>query len=183
MLAPVPRSTIHGQKSFAWLHWPFASARCLPPRSANARLRDARARFGHTGNSGPENRLVVPVGRCGKANPWRNIIVHQTEGDGVGKIRRDAAGEDPDPARRHGLGGNRRIVYWAMPEDAIPIHGDGANRNDNKYIDDGLTFRQVLKNNSIGVGFAGNFDENCGILVGVGIIDRNVHPTAIQTLR
>jgi hypothetical protein len=48
-------------------------------------------------------------------------------------------------------------VYWAVPEDAIPAHGHGANRNDNKYIDNGPTFRQVLKSNSIGVEFAGNF--------------------------
>ena len=26
-------------------------------------------------------------------------------------------------------------VYWSMPETAITTHGDGANRNDNKYID------------------------------------------------
>jgi N-acetyl-anhydromuramyl-L-alanine amidase AmpD len=45
-------------------------------------------------------------------------------------------------------------VYWAVPEDAIATHGDGANRNDN-----GPTFRQVLKTNSIGVEFAGNFPD------------------------
>ena len=31
-------------------------------------------------------------------------------------------------------------VYWATPETAIPTHGDGANRNDNKYIDNSKTY-------------------------------------------
>ena len=30
-------------------------------------------------------------------------------------------------------------VYWSVPETAIPTHGDGANRNDNKYIDNRST--------------------------------------------
>jgi hypothetical protein len=33
----------------------------------------------------------------------------------------------------------RDIVHWAVPEDAIPTHGDAANRNDDKYIDNGPT--------------------------------------------
>jgi hypothetical protein len=50
-------------------------------------------------------------------------------------------------------------VYWAVPETAIPTHGDGANRNDNKFIDNKPTYHQVLKGNSIGVEFAGNFPD------------------------
>jgi len=50
-------------------------------------------------------------------------------------------------------------VYWAVPEDAIATHGDGANRNDDKYIDNEATFRHVLKGNSLGVEFAGNFAD------------------------
>jgi hypothetical protein len=46
-----------------------------------------------------------------------------------------------------------------VPEDAIPTHGDGANRNDNKFIDNGPTFHQVIKSNSIGVEFSGNFPD------------------------
>jgi N-acetylmuramoyl-L-alanine amidase len=41
----------------------------------------------------------------------------------------------------------------------VPTHGDGANRNDNKYIDNGPTFRQVVGSNSIGVEFAGNHPD------------------------
>jgi hypothetical protein len=51
------------------------------------------------------------------------------------------------------------VVYWAAPENAIPTHGDGANRNDNKYVDNSTTYRKVLKTNSIGVEFAGNFPD------------------------
>jgi hypothetical protein len=50
-------------------------------------------------------------------------------------------------------------VYWAVPENLVPTHGDGANRNDNKYIDNGPTFHQVVGSNSIGVEFAGNYPD------------------------
>ena len=50
-------------------------------------------------------------------------------------------------------------VYWAVAEDLVPTHGDGANRNDSKYIDNGPTFHQVVGNNSIGVEFAGNYPD------------------------
>ena len=50
-------------------------------------------------------------------------------------------------------------VYWAVAENLVPTHGDGGNRNDNKYIDNRPTFRQVVGNNSVGVEFAGNFPD------------------------
>jgi hypothetical protein len=103
---------------------------------------------------------LAPWGDVAKANPWRNIIVHQTEG-GAGSARYGALQQAKNPTRR-GVTvwvETDGTVYWAVPEDAIPTHGDGANRNDNKYIDNGPTFRQVLKGNSIGVEFAGNFPD------------------------
>src|SRR5437667_152010 len=48
------------------------------------------------------------------------------------------------------------IVYWSTAENAIPTHGDGANRNDNKYIDNSKTYRTVIRTNTIGVEFNGN---------------------------
>jgi hypothetical protein len=92
--------------------------------------------------------------------PWRNIIVHQTEG-GAGSARYGATEQAKTPTRR-GVTvwvETDGTVYWAVPETAIPTHGDGANRNDNKYIDNRPTYRQVLKGNSIGVEFAGNFPD------------------------
>ncbi len=50
-------------------------------------------------------------------------------------------------------------VYWSVPETAIPLHGDGANRNDNKYIRNLTTYRQVIHTNSLGVEFVGNFPD------------------------
>jgi len=103
---------------------------------------------------------LSPWGDVAKANPWRNIIVHQTEG-GAGSAKYGALAQAKNPTRR-GVTvwvETDGTVYWAVPEDAIPTHGDGANRNDNKYIDNGPTFRQVLKTNSIGVEFAGNFRD------------------------
>ena len=49
-------------------------------------------------------------------------------------------------------------VYWSTAETAIPTHGDGANRND-KYIDNSKTYRSVIKTNSIGVEFVGNYPD------------------------
>jgi hypothetical protein len=48
-------------------------------------------------------------------------------------------------------------VYWAVAGHLVPTHGDGGNRNDNKYIDNGPTFHRVVGNNSVGVEFAGIF--------------------------
>jgi hypothetical protein len=92
--------------------------------------------------------------------PWRNIIVHQTEGP-AGSARRGAQEQAKNPTRR-GVTiwvETDGTVYWALPETAIPTHGDGANRNDNKYIDNRATYRQVLKGNSLGIEFAGNFPD------------------------
>ena len=84
---------------------------------------------------------LSPWGDVAKANPWRNIIVHQTEGaGGLGAARRDAQAKNPT---RRGVTvwvETDGTVYWAVPENAIPTHGDGANRNDNKYIDNGRPF-------------------------------------------
>jgi hypothetical protein len=103
---------------------------------------------------------LSPWGDISKANAWRNIIVHQTEGP-AGSARSGALEQAKNPTRR-GVTvwvETDGTVYWAVPEDAIPTHGDGANRNDNKFIDNGPTFRQVLKGNSIGVEFSGNFPD------------------------
>jgi hypothetical protein len=92
--------------------------------------------------------------------PWRNIIVHQTEGP-AGSARAGALAQARHPTRR-GVTiwvETDGTVYWAVPETAIPTHGDGANRNDNKYIDNRASYHQVLKTNSIGVEFAGNFPD------------------------
>jgi hypothetical protein len=95
-----------------------------------------------------------------KANAWRNIIVHQTEGP-TGSARNGALEQFKNPTRR-GVTiwlETNGTVYWAVREDLIPTHGDGANRNDNKFIDNAPTFHQVVRANSIGVEFAGNFPD------------------------
>jgi hypothetical protein len=94
------------------------------------------------------------------AAPWRNIIVHQTEGP-AGSARNGALEQAKQPTRR-GVTvwvETDGTVYWAVPETAIPTHGDGANRNDNKFIDNRPTYRQLVMGNSIGVEFAGNFPD------------------------
>jgi hypothetical protein len=89
--------------------------------------------------------------------PWTNIILHQTEG-APGSARGMAQAQAKHPARR-GVTlwvETDATIYWATPETAITTHGDGANRNDNKYIDNSKTYRQVTRSNSIGVEFNGN---------------------------
>jgi N-acetylmuramoyl-L-alanine amidase len=103
---------------------------------------------------------LAPWGDVARAHPWRNIIVHQTEGPS-GSARGGALEQAKNPTRR-GVTvwvETDGTVYWAVPETLVPTHGDGANRNDNKYIDNGATFHQVIRTNSIGVEFAGNFPD------------------------
>src|SRR5882724_12847675 len=103
---------------------------------------------------------LAPWGDVAKAHPWRNIIVHETEGP-TGSARGGAQLQAKHPTRR-GVTvwvETDGTVYWAVPETLVPTHGDGANRNDSKYIDNGPTFHQVIGSNSIGVEFAGNYPD------------------------
>jgi hypothetical protein len=100
---------------------------------------------------------LAPWGELARAHPWRNIIVHQTEGP-AGSARGGATEQNKNPTRRGVMVWVETdgTVYWAVAENLIPTHGDGGNRNDNKYIDNGPTYHQVIGNNSVGVEFAGN---------------------------
>jgi hypothetical protein len=101
-----------------------------------------------------------PLGHPARANGWKNIIVHQTEGP-TGSARGGAAEQFAHPTRR-GVTlwvETDGTVYWSTAENAIPTHGDGANRNDNKYIDNAATYHAVVRTNSIGVEFAGNYPD------------------------
>src|SRR5271163_4060372 len=76
---------------------------------------------------------LSPWGDVAKAHHWQNIIVHQTEGPS-GSARGGAAEQHKNPTRR-GVTvwvETDGTVYWAVPENLVPTHGDGANRNDNK---------------------------------------------------
>jgi hypothetical protein len=103
---------------------------------------------------------LAPWGDVAKAHAWRNIIVHQTEGP-AGSARGGAALQLKNPTRR-GVTvwvETDGTVYWAVSETLVPTHTDGADRNDNKYIDNGPTFHQVNAVTSIGVEFAGNYPD------------------------
>jgi N-acetylmuramoyl-L-alanine amidase len=101
-----------------------------------------------------------PLGDPAGANSWQNIIVHQTEGS-AGSARSLALAQAKNPSKRGvtlwvEIDGT---VYWSTAETAIPTHGDGANRNDNKYLDNSKTYRSVIKANSIGIEFVGNYPD------------------------
>jgi hypothetical protein len=110
----------------------------------------------------PGLRIVYlnPLGDPDEANRWRNILAHQTEGP-PGSARAAALGQAANPTKR-GVTlwvETDGTAYWATSESAIPTHGDGANRNDNKYIDNSKTFHMVVKTNTIGVEFIGNYPD------------------------
>jgi hypothetical protein len=95
-----------------------------------------------------------------KAHPWKNIIVHQTEGP-AGSARGGATEQHKNPTRRGVMVWVETdgTVYWAVADDLVPTHTDGADRNDNKYVDNSKTYHQVNKDTSIGVEFAGNYPD------------------------
>src|SRR5262245_38233828 len=109
---------------------------------------------------GVKSVYLHALGNPADANKWKHIIAHQAEGP-AGSARALATEQAKNPTKR---GVTLWVetdgpVYWATAETAIPTHGDGANRNDNKYIDNAKTYRQVLKDNSIGVEFIGNYPD------------------------
>src|SRR5262249_13155472 len=102
----------------------------------------------------PGLRIVYlnPLGNPAAATNWRNIIAHQPEGP-AGSTRNLALAQFANPTKRGVMlwVETDGTVYWATAETAIPTQGDGANRNDNKYIDNGPTWHTVVKTNTIGV--------------------------------
>jgi N-acetylmuramoyl-L-alanine amidase len=103
---------------------------------------------------------LAPWGDVAHAHPWRNIIVHQTEGP-AGSARGGAQEQAKNPTRRGVMVWVETdgTVYWAVADHLVPTHTDGADRNDNKYIDNAKTYHQVNKDTSIGVEFAGNYPD------------------------
>jgi hypothetical protein len=103
---------------------------------------------------------LAPWGDVAKSHPWKNIIVHQTEGP-AGSARGGALEQAKNPTRRGVMVWVETdgTVYWAVSETLVPTHTDGANRNDNKYVDNSRTYHQVNKDTSIGVEFAGNYPD------------------------
>jgi len=103
---------------------------------------------------------LAPWGDVAKAHPWANIIVHQTEGP-AGSARFGAQEQSKNPTRRGVMVWVETdgTVYWAVADNLVPTHTDGADRNDNKYIDNSKTYHRVNKDTSIGVEFAGNYPD------------------------
>src|SRR5262245_66663503 len=111
----------------------------LPPG-----FRDLAKRSGEPQVPGLNIVYLHPLGSPAEASRWRNIIVHQTEGP-AGSAKAMAQGQAKDPTKRGVMiwVETNGTVYWSTAETAIPTHGDGANRNDNRYIDNSKTYRSV----------------------------------------
>jgi hypothetical protein len=103
---------------------------------------------------------LAPWGDVARAHPWKNIIVHQTEGP-AGSARGGAAEQSKNPTRRGVMVWVETdgTVYWAVADHLVPTHTDGADRNDNRYVDNSKTYHQVNKDTSIGVEFSGNYPD------------------------
>jgi hypothetical protein len=123
-------------------------------------FRELAKRSGEPQMPGLKIVYLHPLGSPADANKWQNIIVHQTEGP-AGSAKSMAQAQAKNPTKR-GVTvwvETDGTVYWSTAETAIPTHGDGANRNDNKYIDNSKTYHTVIKTNSIGVEFVGNYPD------------------------
>src|SRR6478735_10223247 len=125
----------------------------LAPASAETPDLTAIARSSGTPEiSGLKMVWLASWGEPAKSHPWRNIIVHQTEGP-AGSARGGAQAQSKNPTRRGVMVWVETdgTVYWAVADHLVPTHTDGGGRNDNKYIDNARTYRQVNKDTSIGV--------------------------------
>jgi len=143
----------------------LATALCafvmLTPAAAQSPNIEATARASGTPEiPGLKMVWLSPWGDVAKAHPWRNIIVHQTEGP-AGSARGGAELQAKNPTRRGVMVWVETdgTVYWAVSETLVPTHTDGANRNDNKYVDNSETYHRANKDSSIGVEFAGNYPD------------------------
>src|SRR3977135_4326120 len=67
---------------------------------------------------------LAPWGEVANSHPWKNIIVHQTEGP-AGSARSGAQEQAKNPARR-GVTvwvETAGTVYWAVADNLVPTHG------------------------------------------------------------
>jgi hypothetical protein len=138
----------------------LAIAFALPASAQTPDLAAIARSSGTPGIPGLKMVWLAPWGDVAKAHPWRNIIVHQTEGP-AGSARGGAQAQSRNPTRRGVMVWVETdgTVYWAVADHLVPTHTDGGGRNDNKYIDNSKTYHQVNKDTSIGVEFAGNFPD------------------------
>jgi hypothetical protein len=146
-VSPAPGGDARGGADFA-------------PEPLPADFRDLARRSGEPRIPGLSIVYLHELGTPETANKWQNIIVHQTEGP-AGSAKSLAVAQWKNPTKR-GVTlwmETDGTLYWATSETAIPTHGDGANRNDNRYIDNSRTYRTVVRTNSIGVEFVGNFPD------------------------
>jgi hypothetical protein len=94
---------------------------------------EAIARMSGTPNiPGLKMVWLAPWGDVANAHPWRNIIVHQTEG-AAGSARVGAQEQAKNPTRRGVMVWVETdgTVYWAVGDDLVPTHTDGGDRKDN----------------------------------------------------
>src|ERR1700710_482049 len=131
--------------NFRLLAIAFCAIAMISPASAQTpELATIRRPSGTPEIPGLKMVWLAPWGDIAKSHPWRNIIVHQTEGP-AGSARGGAQAPSKNPTRRGVMVWVETdgTVYWAVAENLVPVHPDGADRNDNKSIDNSKTYHQV----------------------------------------
>src|SRR5262245_33801835 len=151
---------MHGRNSFARIIMALFVAGTAP-RPAGAQ----QIAYAELARQSGEPRIpnltieyLHPLGDPADARHWKHIIAHQTESP-PGTGRSLALQQLKTPTKR-GVTvwvETDGTVFWSTAETAIPTHGDGANRNDNKYVDNSKTYHGVLRTTSLGVECDGNF--------------------------
>ena len=138
------------------------SSRCSRPGSRREPpdLAAIAQTVGHARHSRPEDGLAGAVGRRRQGPSLEEH--HRAPDRGPGRLgARRRAEQHKNPTRRGVMVWVETdgTVYWAVAENLVPTHTDGADRNDNKYIDNRPTYHQVNGDTSIGVEFAGNYPD------------------------
>ena len=102
---------------------------------------------------------LAPWGDVAKAHPWKNIIVHRTEGP-AGSARYGAQEQHKNPTRRG-------VTVWVETDGTVysawrrissrpmATAATATTKIHRQYA----TFHQVIGSNSIGVEFAGNYPD------------------------
>jgi N-acetylmuramoyl-L-alanine amidase len=164
---PASRSGIAGLLGALLLAIGAADGRNRAAAQQPAAPADAGTSFAALARQSGEPRIpglnivyLHPLGNPADAGHWKYIIAHQTEGP-AGSAYALAQQQSRNPTKR-GVTiwvETDGTVYWSTAETAIPTHGDGANRNDSKYVDNSKTYRIVVKTSSLGVEFVGNHPD------------------------
>ena len=128
--------------SFRFLAMAFSIA--LPfPAFAQTDLKTIAKSSGTPDIPGLKMVWLSPGAMSQEPIPGKTSSCTRPRGGGLGARRRRST--DRNPTRRGVMVWVETdgTVYWAVADNLVPTHTDGADRNDNKYVDNSKTYHQV----------------------------------------